>query len=42
MLCESFEFDLDEILQMNIDKLTARYPEGFDTDKANNRKPEDV
>lgn len=42
MLCESFGFDLDEILQMNIDKLMARYPEGFDTDKANNRKPEDV
>lgn len=42
MLCESFGFDLDEILQMNVDKLKARYPEGFDPDKANNRKPEDV
>lgn len=40
MLCESFGFDLDEILQMNVDKLMARYPEGFDTDKANNRIPE--
>lgn len=42
MLCESFGFDLDEILQMNVDKLKARYPEGFDPDKANNRKPGDV
>ena len=42
MLCESFGFSLDEILQMNVDKLKARYPEGFDPDKANNRKPGDV
>jgi NTP pyrophosphatase (non-canonical NTP hydrolase) len=42
MLCESFGFDLDEILQMNVDKLKARYPEGFDPEKANNRKPGDV
>ena len=42
MLCESFCFDLDEILQMNVDNLMARYPEGFDTDKANNRNPGDI
>lgn len=24
MLCESFGFDLDEILQMNVDKLKAK------------------
>lgn len=42
MLCESFGFDLDEILQMNVDKLKARYPEGFDPEKANHRKPGDV
>lgn len=42
MICESMEFDLDEILQMNIDKLKARYPEGFDTEKANNRAEGDV
>lgn len=33
MICYSFGFDLDEILQMNIDKLKARYPEGFDTER---------
>ena len=42
MLCESFGFSLDEILQMNVDKLKARYPEGFDPEKANHRKPGDV
>lgn len=42
MLCESFGFDLDEILQMNVDKLKARYPEGFDPEKANHRKPGDI
>lgn len=42
MLCESFGWDLDEILQMNVEKLKARYPDGFDVEKANNRKAGDV
>ena len=42
MLCDSFGFNLDEILQMNVDKLIARYPDGFDPDKANNRAEGDV
>lgn len=42
MICESMEFNLDEIMQMNIDKLKARYPEGFDTVRANNRAENDV
>ena len=42
MICESFGWNLDTIMQMNIDKLKKRYPEGFDTERANNRKPEDV
>lgn len=42
MMCHSFGWDLDEILQMNIDKLKARYPEGFDVKLANNRKEGDV
>lgn len=41
MICSSFGFDLDEIMQMNIDKLMARYPDGFDTARANNRTVED-
>ena len=42
MMCHSFNWNMDEIMQMNIDKLKARYPEGFDVDKANNRKSGDV
>ena len=42
MLCESFDFNLDEILEMNVAKLKARYPEGFDTIRANNRAEGDV
>ena len=42
MICESFNWTLDEIMQMNIEKLEKRYPDGFDVIKANNRSPEDV
>lgn len=42
MMCQSFGWNLDEILQMNVDKLKARYPEGFDVAKANNRKEGDI
>lgn len=42
MICESFNWSLDEIMQMNIEKLEKRYPNGFDVIKANNRSPEDV
>ena len=42
MICESFGWELDEIMQMNVDKLKARYPEGFDVQKANNRKEGDI
>ena len=42
MMCQSMGWELDEVLQMNIDKLIARYPDGFDVDKANNRQEGDV
>lgn len=42
LICDSFGFSLDEILQMNVNKLMARYPDGFDTVKANNRAEGDV
>lgn len=42
MICESMELDIDEIFQMNINKLKARYPEGFDPDKANHRRTDDI
>lgn len=42
LLCNAFGFDLDEILQMNIDKLSSRYPNGFNTYDANHRKDGDI
>ena len=42
MMCHSFGWDLDEIMQMNVDKLKARYPQGFSVELANNRKEGDL
>lgn len=42
MLCESFGWNMEEIMQMNVDKLIARYPEGFDVERANHRAVGDV
>lgn len=42
MICHSLNWDMDEIMQMNIDKLKTRYPEGFDIVKANSRENNDV
>lgn len=35
-------YDLDSILTMNITKLKARYPHGFDKDSSQNRSEGDV
>ena len=35
-------YDLEEILQMNVDKLRKRYPDGFDPDRSNHRSPDDI
>lgn len=37
LMCKGFGFDLEEILQMNIDKLKKRYPEGFSEQASINR-----
>lgn len=42
MLCESFGWNMEEIMQMNVDKLKARYPDGFDVERANYRAEGDV
>ena len=41
-MAKSFGWPLEEIMQLNIDKLKERYPNGFDTEKANNRRKDDV
>ena len=35
-------FDLEEILKMNVDKLKARYPNGFSADRSLHRAENDV
>ena len=42
MICHSFGWDMNQIMQMNIDKLKARYPDGFDVELSAHRKAGDV
>lgn len=42
MICHACGFNMDDIMKMNIEKLESRYPEGFDTYKANHRKNGDI
>lgn len=39
---EALGYDLETILQMNVDKLRARYPEGFDTERSLHRAEGDI
>lgn len=39
---EAIGYSLEDILKMNINKLRARYPEGFDTELSQHRKEGDV
>ena len=40
--CTACGWDLEDIMQLNIDKLRARFPEGFEVEKSLNRKEGDV
>lgn len=42
LLAHSFDWNMDELMAMNVEKLKNRYPSGFDINKANNRKEDDV
>jgi NTP pyrophosphatase (non-canonical NTP hydrolase) len=35
-------YDLETIMQMNIDKLRKRYPQGFDTERSQHRQKGDI
>lgn len=39
---DAIGYDLETILQMNVDKLKARYPNGFSTDRSLHRDKNDV
>lgn len=40
--CTALGLNLDDVMQTNIDKLRARFPEGFDPEKSLHRKAGDV
>ena len=40
--CTSYGLSLEDIMQLNIDKLRARYPEGFDAEHSLHRAESDV
>lgn len=42
LACDAFGWKLEDIMRMNIEKLSKRYPDGFDVDRANHRKEGDV
>lgn len=35
-------YDMETIMQMNVDKLMKRYPEGFDSERSQHRKKGDI
>ena len=39
---DAIGYNLETIMQMNVDKLRKRYPEGFDVDKSLNRAENDI
>lgn len=41
-LCTAIGVSLEDVMQLNIDKLRARYPDGFDTEKSLHRAEGDV
>lgn len=42
LMCNACGYDLNDIMEMNIEKLKKRYPEGFDIHKANHRQEGDI
>lgn len=42
LAADALQTDLETIAKMNIDKLKARYPDGFDPIRANNRAEGDL
>jgi NTP pyrophosphatase (non-canonical NTP hydrolase) len=40
--CTACGWELEEIMQMNIDKLKKRYPEGFSSERSQHRETGDI
>lgn len=41
-LCTALEWSLEDVMSMNIEKLMARYPDGFNVDHSLHRKAGDI
>lgn len=42
LTCEITKIDLDDVMEGNIEKLKARYPDGFDPERSKHREQEDI
>ncbi len=42
MICDASGFTLDDVMQTNKEKLESRYPDGFDTWRANHKQEGDI
>jgi hypothetical protein len=40
--CSAYKWNMSDIMRMNIDKLIARFPDGFEADKSLHRKEGDI
>lgn len=40
--CTAFDLDLDDVMQTNINKLRARYPDGFEAERSLHRQKGDI
>lgn len=40
--CEALDLSMDDVMQANIEKLKARYPEGFDPQRSIHRRAGDI
>ena len=41
-MCSALDWEMEDVMQLNIDKLRARYPEGFEVEKSLHRAEGDV
>ena len=42
LMCHSFGWNMEDVMELNIEKLKKRYPDGFTIEAANNRKAGDI
>ena len=42
LVADALGYSLEKVMQMNLDKLAARYPDGFESEKSQHRVSEDV